>query len=85
MLVKDIMTVNVVTINQNQTLLELQGLMSDDNIRRVPVVNDAGMVVGIITDKDVRMASPSEASTLSRYGCGVSDVSGPDQLRTGSG
>lgn len=57
MLVKDIMTVNVVTINQNQTLLELQGLMSDDNIRRVPVVNDAGMVVGIITDKDVRMAS----------------------------
>ena len=56
MLVKDIMTVNVVTINQNQTLLELQGLMSDDNIRRVPVVNDAGMVVGIITDKDVRMA-----------------------------
>ena len=42
MLVKDIMTVNVVTINQNQTLLELQGLMSDDNIRRVPVVNDAG-------------------------------------------
>ena len=55
MLVKDIMTVNVVTINQNQTLLELQGLMSDDNIRRVPVVNDAGMVVGIITDKDVRM------------------------------
>ena len=46
MLVKDIMTVNVVTINQNQTLLELQGLMSDDNIRRVPVVNDAGMVVG---------------------------------------
>jgi acetoin utilization protein AcuB len=25
------------------------------------------MVVGIITDKDVRMASPSEASTLSRY------------------
>ena len=56
MLVRDIMTVNVVTINQNQTLLELQGLMSDDNIRRVPVVNDAGMVVGIITDKDVRMS-----------------------------
>jgi len=67
MLVKDIMTPNVYTINQNKTLLELQGLMSDDNIRRVPVLNDAGQVVGIITDKDVRMASPSEASTLSRY------------------
>ena len=59
MLVRDIMTVNVVTINQNQTLLELQGLMSDDNIRRVPVVNDAGMVVGIITDKDPVMKLPT--------------------------
>ena len=67
MLVKDIMTPHVYTINQNQTLLELQGLMSDDNIRRVPVLNDAGQVVGIITDRDVKLASPSEASTLSRY------------------
>ena len=67
MLVKDIMTAHVYTINQNQSLLELQGLMSDDNIRRVPVLNDAGTVVGIITDRDVKMASPSEASTLSRY------------------
>ena len=65
MLVKDIMTAHVYTINQNQSLLELQGLMSDDNIRRVPVLNDAGTVVGIITDRDVKMASPSEASTLS--------------------
>ena len=61
------MTPNVYTINQNQTLLELQGLMSDDNLRRVPVLNDAGQVVGIITDRDVKLASPSEASTLSRY------------------
>ena len=45
MLVKDIMTPHVYTINQNQTLLELQGLMSDDNLRRVPVLNDAGQVV----------------------------------------
>ena len=67
MLVKDIMTPHVYTINQNQTLLELQGLMSDDHIRRVPVLNDAGQVVGIITDRDVKLASPSEASTLSRY------------------
>ena len=67
MLVKDIMTPHVYTINQNQTLLELQGLMSDANIRRVPVLNDAGQVVGIITDRDVKLASPSEASTLSRY------------------
>lgn len=65
--VKDIMTQNVRTINQNQTLLELQGLMRNENLRRIPVVNDAGQVVGIVTNTDVRQASPSEASTLSRY------------------
>ena len=67
MFVKDIMTQNVRTINQNQTLLELQGLMRNENLRRIPVVNDAGQVVGIVTNTDVRQASPSEASTLSRY------------------
>ncbi len=67
MLVKDIMTSPVYTINQNQSLLELQGLMNDDDLRRVPVLNDAGQVVGIVTDRDVKLASPSEASTLSRY------------------
>ena len=66
MFVKDIMTQNVRTINQNQTLLELQGLMRNENLRRIPVVNDAGQVVGIVTNTDVRQASPSEASTLSR-------------------
>lgn len=67
MFVKDIMTKNVHTINQNQTLLELQGLMREDNLRRVPVVNDVGQVVGIVTGTDVNMASPSDVSTLSRY------------------
>ena len=66
-LVKDIMTANVVTINQNNTLLELKNVMDEKNLRRLPVVNDAGQVVGIVTNTDVNMASPTDASTLSRY------------------
>ena len=66
-LVKDIMTRNVVTVNQNSTLLELKNLMYDHDLRRLPVVNDAGQVVGIVTNTDVSMASPTDASTLSRY------------------
>ena len=66
-LVKDIMTPNVVTVNQNSSLLELKNLMDDHNLRRIPVVNDAGQVVGIVTNSDVSMASPTDASTLSRY------------------
>ena len=61
------MTPNVVTVNQNSSLLELKNLMDDHNLRRIPVVNDAGQVVGIVTNSDVSMASPTDASTLSRY------------------
>lgn len=67
MLVKDIMTVNVITISEDKTMLEAQELMKGNNIRRVPVVDDIKRVLGIITDGDVGRASPSEASTLSRY------------------
>lgn len=67
MLVKDIMTASVITINQTKTLLELQELMKNSGLRRVPAVNDEGMIVGIVTDKDVAMASPSDATTLSRF------------------
>ena len=67
MLVKDIMTTNVITISEDKTMLEAQELMKSQNIRRVPVVDDIKRVLGIITDGDVGRASPSEASTLSRY------------------
>ena len=67
MLVKDIMTTNVITISEDKTMLEAQELMKGQNIRRVPVVDDIKRVLGIITDGDVGRASPSEASTLSRY------------------
>jgi acetoin utilization protein AcuB len=67
MLVKDIMTVDVITISEDKTMLEAQELMKGHNIRRVPVVDDIKRVLGIITDGDVGRASPSEASTLSRY------------------
>lgn len=67
MFVKDIMTAKVITITEDKTMLEAQELMKNSNIRRVPVVDDINRVLGIITDGDVGRASPTEASTLSRY------------------
>jgi CBS domain-containing protein len=63
-LVKDIMTVDVLSIAPDSTLPEARRLMSSKKVRRLPVV-DAGKLVGIISLSDVDEASPSGASTLS--------------------
>jgi len=48
MQVSDIMTPKVITINETQSLLEVRELMANNNLRRVPVVNDIGVLKGII-------------------------------------
>ncbi len=63
-LVKDIMTVDVLSIAPDATLPEARRLMSSRKVRRLPVM-DAGKLVGIISLSDVDEASPSGASTLS--------------------
>ena len=63
-LVKDWMTSDVVTITPNTSLSAAHRLMTDNNIRRLPVVKKKRLV-GMVTRGDVRGAEPSEASTLS--------------------
>lgn len=67
MLVKDFMTADVVTIAEDKNMLEARELMKSREFRRIPVVDDIKRVMGIITDGDIGRASPSDASTLSRY------------------
>lgn len=63
MVVKEWMTKELITIEENVTMMKAIRIMRDNNIRRLPVVKD-GKVVGIITDRDLREASPSKATTL---------------------
>ena len=63
-LVKDWMTREVVTVSPDASLPEAHRLMSDNNIRRLPVLK-GGRLVGVVTRGDVRGAEPSEASSLS--------------------
>ena len=64
MLVKDIMTTNVVTIPSNTPVMEARKLMEVHRIERLPVV-DKGKLVGIVTKDLVQRAGPSEATSLS--------------------
>lgn len=61
MLVEKIMTSPVKTLHENDTIHDAMNMMSSLAIRHVPIVNDAGDLVGIISDKDLNLALPSIA------------------------
>jgi len=64
-LVRNWMTQDVVTVKPSTTLPEAHQIMMDEEIRRLPVVDDNGVLVGIVTLGDVRGAQPSPATSLS--------------------
>ncbi len=64
MLVKEWMSTPLITARPETTLLEAVRLMRRHRIRRLPVVDGEGCLVGIISDRDLKEASPSKATTL---------------------
>lgn len=67
MLVRNWMSPEVLTITPDTSLLKLGKMMTDHKIRRLPVVDNTGTLIGIISDRDVRDASPSKATSLDMY------------------
>lgn len=64
-LVQDWMTTEVITIGPDATLPQAHQIMMENNIRRLPVVDGKGHLLGIVTIGDVRGAEPSDATSLS--------------------
>mgnify|MGYP005843125819 FL=1 len=64
MRIRDLMTKNPITVESDTLVLDAQKIMSEHNIRRLPVV-DKGKLKGIITKHDLLEASPSPATSLS--------------------
>ena len=67
MLVGERMSKPVITIRPETPMPEALDLMHKEHIRRLPVVNKHGEMVGIVTEADLFKASPSEATSLSIY------------------
>ncbi|MGM8365952.1 CBS domain-containing protein [Virgibacillus sp. W0181] len=57
---RNVMTSNVETIQETQSIQEAAELMSARNIGSVPVVNNSGQMVGIITDRDITLRSTAD-------------------------
>jgi len=49
----DVMTPDPVTIHEDATAVDLPAAMAEGGVRRIPVVNDDGLLVGIATLDDV--------------------------------
>lgn len=63
MLVKDWMSKTVITVDINDSMQGAMKLLKENDIPMLPVMKK-GKLVGIITDRDLKRASPSDATTL---------------------
>ena len=64
MLIKERMSSPVITVEPNLPIMDALELMKSKGIRRTPVMKD-GKLIGIISDKDLLNAAPSDATSLS--------------------
>ncbi len=63
MLVKDWMSENVISADVNDSMQEAMRLLKENKISMLPVMK-RGELVGIVTDRDLKQASASDATTL---------------------
>ncbi|ANX13225.1 acetoin utilization protein AcuB [Fictibacillus arsenicus] len=59
MIVQNMMQVNTVTIHAEETIGTALKLMLEKDVRYLPVVDDSGNLLGLVTDREVKDASPS--------------------------
>ncbi|MCS7259494.1 MAG: CBS domain-containing protein [Anaerolineae bacterium] len=63
MFVGDYMTRHPLTVTPDTSIVEVQGMMAENNIRHVPVVEKGKRLVGLVTRQNLRL-SPIELSSL---------------------
>jgi acetoin utilization protein AcuB len=65
MLVKERMTSPAMTVTADTSFQDALKLMRDQKFRRIPVVDQEGRLIGIVSERDLLHASPSPATSLS--------------------
>jgi acetoin utilization protein AcuB len=67
MLVGERMTHPVITVRTNVPIMDAYELMKKEKIRRLPVVDKKGSLVGMLSEREILHASPSQATSLSMW------------------
>ena len=63
--IREKMQKNPITIGPDASFYEARAIIRDKGIRHLPVVDKHLHLVGLVTDRDIREAAPSDATTLS--------------------
>jgi len=63
MLVANWMSKNIITVDEKDSMQDAMKLLKENDIRMLPVMKK-GKLVGIVTDRDLKRASASDATTL---------------------
>ncbi|MBJ7537967.1 CBS domain-containing protein [Marinomonas transparens] len=50
--VADLMMKNLITLKETDSLAQAKALMQEKNIRNIPIINDAGECVGMLTQRE---------------------------------
>ncbi|WP_461211450.1 CBS and ACT domain-containing protein [Desulfocurvus sp. DL9XJH121] len=64
MLIGNWMTKDPYTATPETSMMRASKIMKDKRVRGLSVVDEDGVLVGIVTDRDIKEASPSKATTL---------------------
>jgi CBS domain-containing protein len=78
---RNIMTQNVMTVNETQSVQEAAAIMSQYNIGAVPVVGSGGQMVGIVTDRDITLRTTAQGQNAQTP---VSEVMTAQQMVKGT-
>jgi acetoin utilization protein AcuB len=66
MLVRNWMSKNLVTIDENESMQQAMALMKENQVRMLPVTSK-GKLVGVVSDTDLKRASASDATVLDMH------------------
>jgi len=67
MLVGEWMLKDVTTVTEDVSMYKAGRIMQQRGVRRLPVVDGEGRLTGIVTERDIKAASPSKATSLDIY------------------
>ena len=67
MIVRDFMTKNPIYTNPKELISNVKSTMDREQITKVPVLDDFGKLIGVITKTDLKKTMPSNVTTLDIY------------------
>ena len=67
MFVKDVMNTNITTVSKDISVSKALDIMSNSKFHRLPVVNEEGELIGLLSESIIKANTPNEATSLSIY------------------